>query len=138
MSISIGDIAVPKGFVTSTREVRRALEVKDRKVKYRTRRKTDHRGSWGAWTAIVDSRSTQSTGLLGTLNAVSACISRILVGVTLSGNHDRFKAREAAPVSKFKRCWSDMFAQSIRPGCAIPFHTDGRSRVSRTMKRAHQ
>jgi hypothetical protein len=102
MSISIGDIAVPKGFVTSTREVRRVLEVKDQKVKYRTRRKTDHGGSRGAWTAVGDGRSTQSTGLLGTLNAVSACISRILVGVTLSGYHDRFKAPEAALVSKFQ------------------------------------
>jgi hypothetical protein len=136
MSISIGDIAVPKGFVTSTREVRRVLEVKDRKVKYRTRRKTDHGGSRGAWTAVGDGRSTQSTGLLGTLNAVSACISRILVGVTdTTIVSRRLRLRSSA---NFKRCWPDMFTQSIRPGSAIPFHTDGRSRFSRTMERAHR
>jgi hypothetical protein len=47
---------------------------------------------------MVDSRKMSNA-----LNAVFARISRIFVSMTLSENHDRFKAREVvAPVSEFQ------------------------------------
>ncbi len=54
MPVSLDNIAVGKCFVTSTGQVRRVLEMKNDKVKYESRGKTDQGGSWGAWATVGD------------------------------------------------------------------------------------
>jgi hypothetical protein len=56
MPVSLDSIAVGKCFVTSTGQVRRVLKMKDGKVTYESRGKTDHGGSWGAWKTVGDGR----------------------------------------------------------------------------------
>jgi hypothetical protein len=53
MGIPVGSIAVGKCYATEIGQVRRVLEVKDEKVKYESRGKTAHGGSWGAWTTVA-------------------------------------------------------------------------------------
>jgi hypothetical protein len=52
MGIPVDSIAVGKCFLTAIGQVRRVLEVKDGKVKYESRGKTAHGGSWGDATTV--------------------------------------------------------------------------------------
>jgi len=56
MGIPVDGIAVGKCFVTEIGQVRRVLEVKDGKVKYESRGKTAHGGSWGDIAAVADGK----------------------------------------------------------------------------------
>jgi hypothetical protein len=47
MGIPVASIAVGKCYVTAIGQVRRVLEIKDAKVRYESRGKTAHGGSWG-------------------------------------------------------------------------------------------
>lgn len=52
MPVSPEEIAVGKCYVTKNGQVRRVLEIKDGKVKYESRGRTDRGGTWGAWTTV--------------------------------------------------------------------------------------
>ena len=54
MGIPVESIAVGKCYATEIGQVRRVLEVKDGKLKYESRGKTAHGGSWGALTTVGD------------------------------------------------------------------------------------
>jgi len=56
MGIPVDSIAVGKCFVTEIGQVRRVLEVKDGEVKYESRGKTAHGGSWGDVAAVADGK----------------------------------------------------------------------------------
>jgi hypothetical protein len=56
MGIPVESIAVDKCFVTEIGQVRRVLELKDGKVKYESRGKTAHGGSWGDVTTVGDGK----------------------------------------------------------------------------------
>lgn len=56
MPVPLNSIAVGRCFVTSTGQVRRVLEIKDGKVKYESRGKTDRGGSSVGRTTVSDSR----------------------------------------------------------------------------------
>ena len=56
MGIPVDGIAVGKCFVTEIGQVLRVLEVKDGKVKYESRGKTAHGGSWGDIAAVADGK----------------------------------------------------------------------------------
>jgi hypothetical protein len=52
MGVPVRSVAVGKCYVTEIGQVRRVLEIKEAMVKYESRRKTAHGGSWGALTTI--------------------------------------------------------------------------------------
>jgi hypothetical protein len=54
MGIPVESIAIGKCFETEIGQVRRVLEVKDGKVKYESRGKSAHGGSWGDATIVAD------------------------------------------------------------------------------------
>jgi hypothetical protein len=54
--IPIENIAVGKCFVTEIGQVRRVLEIKDGTVKYESRGKTAHGGSWGDVATVADGK----------------------------------------------------------------------------------
>src|SRR6266498_3000125 len=56
MGVPVGSIAVGKCYITEIGQVRRVLEVKDGRVKYESRGKTAHGGTWGAWTTVGDGK----------------------------------------------------------------------------------
>jgi hypothetical protein len=56
MGIPVESIAVGKCFVTEIGQVRRVLEMKDGKVKYESRGKTAHGGSWGDVATVADGK----------------------------------------------------------------------------------
>jgi len=56
MGIPAQNISVGKCYITEIGQVRRVLEVKDGRVKYESRGKTAHGGSWGAGTTVGDGK----------------------------------------------------------------------------------
>jgi hypothetical protein len=56
MGIPMESIAAGKCFVTEIGQVRRVLEVKDGMVKYESRGKTAHGGSWGDIITAADGK----------------------------------------------------------------------------------
>jgi len=52
MGVPVESVAVGKCYVTEIGQVRRVLEIKNAIVKYESRGKTAHGGSWGAPIAI--------------------------------------------------------------------------------------
>ena len=52
MGVPAESVAVGKCYVTEIGQVRRVLEIKEAMVKYESRGKTAHGGSWGALTTI--------------------------------------------------------------------------------------
>jgi hypothetical protein len=56
MGVPVESIAVGKCYITEIGQIRRVLEVKDGRVKYESRGKTAHGGSWGAWTTVGDGK----------------------------------------------------------------------------------
>jgi hypothetical protein len=53
MGVPVESAAVGKCYVTEIGQVRRVLEIKNAIVKYESRGKTAHGGSWGAFIAIT-------------------------------------------------------------------------------------
>ena len=54
MGVPVGSIVAGKCYVTEIGQVRRVLQAKDGKVKYESRGRTAHGGSWGAVTTVSD------------------------------------------------------------------------------------
>jgi hypothetical protein len=54
MGIPVESLAVGKCFVTEIGQVRHVLEIKSGKVKYESRGKTAHGGSWGDVATVAD------------------------------------------------------------------------------------
>jgi len=56
MGVPVESITVGKCYVTEIGQIRRVLEVQDGRVKYESRGKTAHGGSWGPWTTVGDGK----------------------------------------------------------------------------------
>jgi hypothetical protein len=54
MGVPVESISTGKCFVTEIGQVRRVIEAKNGKVKYESRGRTAHGGSWGAVTTVGD------------------------------------------------------------------------------------
>jgi hypothetical protein len=56
MGVPVASVAVGKCYLTEIGQVRRVLEIKEAMVKYESRGKTAHGGSWGALTTVSNLR----------------------------------------------------------------------------------
>jgi hypothetical protein len=54
MGVPVGSIVAGKCYVTEIGQVRRVLQARDGNVKYESRGRTAHGGSWGAVTTVSD------------------------------------------------------------------------------------
>ena len=56
MGVPVASVAVGKCYLTEIGQVRRVLEIKEAMVKYESRGKTAHGGSWGSLTTVSSLR----------------------------------------------------------------------------------